>query len=524
MKSAHKFACILLFACGSALADDAARAAFPTVLGQFKAVTTAFGRNMVPVGGVLLASLATLQVVWNCVDRILKGSFEPNAIIGNLIRTSLTSAFFFVVLTHAGAWFPYILSEWNRIGGQAAGTGPLEPGALMGTGIDLVEAIREAARQKASISSLDVFRSVSISLQLVLIFFLVLLAFFCLAGQLALAMIKGFLWFCVGPLLLGFGGLKSTRDIAVNTLKAGISTGVVILTVYVIAGITINCVPLWNDLITKFTMDDWTPFWGIVVTAGLLALSAWQVPKIANDFINGSVSGGLSEVSGAAITGAAAAAGVGATAVAAGAATSGVAKAGAASILGMLEAGQAAMGTAGDAGKSGMGAAIHAGGTLASATASAAGNAVKDHGASILQSIQAASQNSLGAQVARQIESERGGSISPDSGGGSNVGTSGGSGQDANLSDPTNNGAATTTSVASGVTQPSTAPAMGDASTASIGGSADSPLPANSLQPQEQQPYKAPLHERIRDLGAYVPDAGDASVAVSMNTHHVDGE
>lgn len=462
---------LCLVAAFGANAEDLVQATgFPTVLDQFKEASSKFGQNMVRVGGQLLFGLASIQVVWNSIDMMLKGSFELKSVMANLVRTCMVTTFFFMMLSKSTTWFPYILSEWNRIGGSAASTGSLDPGGLMFAGISLAEAMRTTAVEKMGNSLADMMRSFSISLQLLVVYIFVLLAFFVLAAQLALAMIKGYLWLCIGPLLIGFGGLKSTRDIAVNTMKAAISIGVVIVTVYVIAGITLLIVPTWNSLITQFTLDNWIPFWGIVVSSGLLALAAWQVPKIANDFINGSVSAGVSEVASAGVTAAAGAVGA---ATGAGAIAGLAASSGASSLSGIMQAASAGMAAAGDAGKSGIGQVTSGLGQVAGTAMDMASNATADHGKKVLERIQTAGKDTIGGKIASQLESERGGSISmPGSSpnGSPNVGTGGN---------------------AEGATLSPNSPSGGNPSGQS--GSAD-----------------RSLSSRIRDLNEFIPQSADS--------------
>lgn len=296
---------LCLLVSGAAWAGDPV----PGMLDQFKQATTHFSEVMVRQGGLLLASLAGLQFTYNGVKHLAtKGNDDLLPLLGSWIMQLVNVSIFFTIITKSPVWFPYILDQWHGIGAAGAGTGPLDPGAIMSMGIDLIESIRAAVAAKAGASFADMMRSFAIALQLIALQLFILAAFLVLAGQLALAMIKGYLWLCVGPLLLGFSGLNSTRDIAMNTLKAAISIGVTILTCYVIAGIAKAAVPMWNEQIAAFTLDNWGPMWSMVAMAVFLALAAWNVPKVANDFINGTVSGGVGEVmaTGAAAVGAAA--------------------------------------------------------------------------------------------------------------------------------------------------------------------------------------------------------------------------
>jgi type IV secretion system protein TrbL len=423
----------LLFLAGMSCAhaqDMIANTGFPSVLEQFRTASQGFGQKMMKAGAGLLAMLAILQVAWNGADRMIKGNFEIKSVIGNMVRTAVVTSFFFIVIAHSLSWFLSILDQWISVGGAAAGTGPLGPGELMATGLQLAESMREAFNDKMGNSLADMLRSFAISLQLVLVYVLVIFAFFVLAAQLALAMIKGYLWLCVGPLLIGFGGLKSTRDIAINTMKASISIGIVIVTVYAVAGMTFLMVPMWNGFIANFTLDNWMPFWGVVVSAGLLALTAWQVPKIANDFINGSVSGGVSEVASAGVT---AAAGMAAAATGVGAMAAAGASVGGGSLGGVFQAINAGMQAASDNGHSGLGAVSSGIGTALGTAGTMAGERAADYSGKVLEGLKGSSNNSFGHEVAERIQSERGGSITMLGSGSPDVGTPGGDGSGARL-------------------------------------------------------------------------------------------
>jgi type IV secretion system protein TrbL len=234
----------------------------PGVLDQFKTMTEGFSAAMIKQGGLLLAGLAGIQFTINGIKQLIKGE-DLLAMTASWIQQMIVVVFFFTVITKSAIWFSYILDQWHGIGAFGAGSGPLDPGAIISMGIALIESIRSAVAAKASAGLMDFMNSAGMAFQLIFLQAFVFAAFLVLAGQLALAMIKGYLWLCVGPILLGFGGLNSTRDIAMNTMKAAISIGISILTCYVIAGIAKAAVPIWNEQIANFTIDNWVPMWNI---------------------------------------------------------------------------------------------------------------------------------------------------------------------------------------------------------------------------------------------------------------------
>ena len=266
----------------------------PGMMDQWKTVTTQFGETMVRQGAMLLFGLAGIQFAINGLNALRKGS-DIQELVMHMVWTLVTITFFWTCIIKSPTWFPYIIDSWNAMGGAGTNTGPLDPGAIFVMGLDIVESIRSTVHAKVGISLTDMFRSLFISFQVLFVELFILLAFLVLAGQLALALLKGYLWFALGPVLLGFGGMKYTQDMALNTLKSGISVGVTLLTTYAIAAMAQASVGIFNSQIATFELDNWMGLWNCVGVAALIAMAAWNVPKIANDFVNGSISGGLGE-------------------------------------------------------------------------------------------------------------------------------------------------------------------------------------------------------------------------------------
>ena len=83
----------------------------PKSMDLFRSTAQTIAERMVAQGGKLLLMLTLLQVAWNGADRFLKGSFELKSIIGNMLRTMVTTTFFFTMLFKAPTWFLYALDQ-----------------------------------------------------------------------------------------------------------------------------------------------------------------------------------------------------------------------------------------------------------------------------------------------------------------------------------------------------------------------------------------------------------------------------
>lgn len=535
-----KPASIVLMVLGVSLSSVAwAGDPVPGMMTQWKTITQVFGEAMVVQGGKLLFGLAGLQFTINGINYLRKQK-DFAELVFHMVWSLITITFFFTCITKSPTWFPYIIDSWHKLGAagmHATNTGSLDPGAIMTMGFDVVETIRSTVAAKSGASIVDLMNSVSISFQVVFIELFILLAFLVLAGQLALAMIKGYLWLCIGPLLLGFGGLTYTRDVAINTLKSSISIGTTILTCYVIAGLAQSSVSIFNQQIATFELSNWLGLWNCTGVAALLALAAWQVPKIANDFINGTLSGGVGETLS---TGAVAAAGAAALTAGVGGVMSQAASGAAETLGGLAQAGAAGLNSASDMGMSGLSAVGHAAKEVAGHGGSIVGGGVRNMLDTAASGMKEGMSNSFGGQVASSIDASRGGSMSAASGRGPTSGTSsdsspsgsGTSSGNANTAGgSSSSGNADTTggsSPSSSGSSPSNNGALGDANNASLtsgagGGAQGSADPLvqrlDKLTAAMESGNQSSTADKIKNLAGYVPN-DQASVGVNANLGH----
>lgn len=528
---------------------EASAKAFPGVLKQWKDAAMKIQERMVKMGLGLLFALAMLQVVLGAGQAALKGHDASQV----LIRTTqllVMTTFYAALIILAPVLLPKVLDEWHRIGGVAAATGPLDPGGIFMMGLSVMDTVRSAIQAKAGGGWTDILRTFGLSIQIFIALIFIFACFLILAAQMAMIMLKAYMWCCVAPLLLGFGGLKSTRDIAMNTLKASIGIGASLLAIYVVAGLAAESVSGFNTLIADFTLENFMPLWTIVGVSFLLALAALQVPKLASDFVNGTISAGLGDAGGAAI---AAAAGGAAMAPALGQALGGaanVAGAGIEQLGGVMKAAGSAMASASDHGKTGLDAVAHAAGEMAGGASRVFGGrfdiastAVGDQVEGAVERFGHGVANSFGGQVAESIESNRGGTMSgvpgaarsAPAGSNPNVGTGGPASGGASSPDVGTRGSAAgsnggtspiggnvaLTPNADGSTPGQTTIDSSTRSQASIGADAAGAMSleqkVDDMHRQLTQPKADPLHAQIKSLEGYIPPTNDQPVGVNAN-------
>lgn len=426
---------------------------------KFRVAADGFGSKVKTYGYAILFPLALIQLGVNYTLKLL-GELDTTQVIAALGRFILTTTFFAGLIKFSDTYLPMIINSFEFLGQTGSGLGKLTPSAIITQGIQLQDAMVQQFNQSTGADS-GLFAAITNfvpALMLTIICIIIFLSFVVLAGQMVLTMIQSYFWLCLTPVFLGFGGLSFTRDFAISTLKGGVTIGMKILCVYLIAGAAGTLAPLMGDGMKDVTLTDWSPmFWTLAVSM-ILAYLSFQLPKLAGDLLNGTAS------------------------LSAGDAATNMAMAAAATVGTVTGVGAAA------------GAALGAAGTAAGATGKAA--------SSLYQALTAGFQpGSISNAAFSTAPATAVGSSPPAAAGATEA--SGNAHQ--NYVPPP---------AAASSQDASSAPAeMGDASTASIGG-------AQGTSADQGKPYKAALHERIRDAGHQVPNDGHTvGMNANISTH-----
>jgi len=535
------------------------------ILSMYQEATSDFRSKVKDAAIILLLSLLGLQFLVNGTKKILRPQ-ELEGIVAPFVM-SLISATFFIALIQSDWIFQSVLNGFISLGKTGTGLPELSPDTLLLQGIttagDVYDAF-SAVTSGGSSGLLAMLKDPGTAIFILVIQFIIIASFAVMAAQLVLAMIGGYFWMGIVPVLLGFGGLSYTRDMAITSLKGGIAIGVKIMTIYIVAGVSGRLAIKFGTYLGQYSAQPGVSIpginsgcWAIAFSCAILAYLSLQIPKLASDLLNGQSSLTAGDAASTVLMGgAAAAAGV--------AGVAGLATGTAAGLEGLRKAVGAGMDHARDYGRSGPIGALSGLGTAGMHIGSNALNSAKDNFAGKVD-------NSFGGRAASSIEASRGGAMSqgvPDAGGspggsaagtpGSTVGDAGSGGSSTpggniNVSAPAGSstggagGAGNSASGGSGITTPSTTAAldaaqhsaadatrsaplgsgnsvsslsgstaprspasMGDASNASVN-------PTNAPQPRQT----SSLAERAREWANLMPDdAHQVGVNANIGTHH----
>ncbi|SOZ14454.1 putative conjugative transfer protein TrbL [Cupriavidus taiwanensis] len=449
----------------------------------------------------LFGTLMAIEMgVWTS-KKVLHDEFTIETITPQLAWKTMIWGFFGWAMIHSHDVMSSIIRTFFQLSKDSTGLGDLDASGMVGLGINTSLALFN----KASIGALDIFDKPLIVLTTVVAMLLLLIAFVVTAAQLVMAQVESMVVIAAAPVLLAFGALSFTREIATNVMRHALSTGVKVLTIYILAGVMVKLGPAMADAL-KAGGDQVLTSPGnlleVIGISGLMVLLSFFIPTIASSMLSGSSGlsgtaalGAAMGAAAAAATGSAAAVGgLGSAAKATGSSAAG-AVAGATGLAAALNAGLA---SASDHGLSGLEATGHALGTVAGHGLDMASGTVGSAAVSAREAFGGKVDQSIGGKIASSIQAGRGGSVagmpSPSTDAGSDIPT-----------------APESTPAPSGGSAPGGASPHHSAATSTHSVQTDEagPIPSAPSVPPTSGPASA---SQSKSLAGYVP-AGDASSA-----------
>lgn len=465
---------VLVTLLGCVVSAQAADATQPLGLGTpvmdaFAEIAKSFEAALKPAGLRLFGLLMLIEAsVWS-FKTLMQDETSVGSWAFGLTQKIMIWGFFAWLLKDSHGIMTAIIRSFFVLGGTATGLGAtLNPSDLLYTGIETAVAISS----DADLTALSFLEKPLIVLTAILAELCIMAAFVVAAAQLVMAQVEAMVVIAAAPVLLSFGALSFTRDIAVNVLRHALSTGVKVLTIYMIAGLMTKLGPVFTQVLrdnSEQLMSSPGQLLEVIGVALLLLLLSFFVPTIANSMLSGSTGLSGTAALGAAV-GAAAAAATGGAAAASVAGT--VGKAGAAGAMeatGIAKALGAGMESAHDMGLSGASAMGYAVGEVASHGLGLGFQAASSMTSNVGSAFAAGVEGTTGGKIASAIQASRGGAMeglpadfrssTPPP---STPGVAGGSGTGSEQAEA---------AVAAGSRTPGSAKAgMGDATGASIGG------------------------------------------------------
>lgn len=246
------------------------------ILEQFSNATAFWVSTIKPAGMYLFWSFVTIDMVITFGFLAIKGT-EFGEIVGELIRKILWIGFFLFLFQTANI-LEQIPDSFAKIALSATGK-DIQPDTILETAFELVKKMWTAP-SLIDILSIDTVVGIFAG-------FIALVAFALMAAQLFLTLVKIQALIAGTYLVLAFGGLSYTRQMAINPLKAIFSAGLELMFIKMFMALTIQTVE-------QFTMDvsnDTETYMVVIVTSILLASVVKMVPGLVSSLMDGTLGG-----------------------------------------------------------------------------------------------------------------------------------------------------------------------------------------------------------------------------------------
>ncbi|MET3135322.1 type IV secretion system protein TrbL [Oxalobacteraceae bacterium GrIS 1.11] len=364
-----------------------------SIMTQYQTAATQFGQNITAIALKLTYTLFTLDIAWLVLNRIFKNADTIE--IGTAVIMRIMWIGLVVWIINNPSVPLAFVNSFIQIGKTGAGTSAISPGDVFWQGIDLVNLMMTKFSDSSTVMGVPVpagiaamsnpFAAILIGMALIII----VVCFAILAAQFAVAWVQLWFYLAVYPIVLAFGALTFTRDMAMKVITTPIVYGVRFMAIYFIIAVGTTLAATFGTEIANLSLTNLAPIWTVLAGSVLLLMLTLKVPTLASDLLGGTASLSAGDGVGAGLVagGAIGAVAGGAYALGTGAANG---------VAGAIKAGQSAIGQAREKGASGvMATTAGAAGAIGSAVGEAAMGKVKGFGA-----------QSPGGQLANRIDAK----------------------------------------------------------------------------------------------------------------------
>ena len=380
------FGLALLGVCSPAFA--AGNLDLSTIMGQYQQAATTFGTVIQAASLKLVYLLFTIELAWTLIWRLLKGADIVDIGITTVSRVGWLGVVL-LGIEHSDFLLD-IVNGFIQLAKQGAGVSGSSPSDVFWMGIDVINKMDNQFAPSSGI--LAPIANFFPNLLLFGADIIVLLCFGYLAATFAVTYIQ--LWFFVAvyPIVLAWGVMRWTRDLAMRVFTTTLVYGLRFVALYFVIYIAMQFGTWVGSDINNLSFSNFEPLWAVMGSCIVLALLAFSAPKMAAELLSGtaSMTAGDGVAAGLAAGGAIGVMGAGALGMAK------MAGGAANSVAGAAKAGQSAVAQAKEKGATGM-AGISGGAAVAlgSGIAEAAGDAIKGLGS-----------NTAGSALAGRIDNK----------------------------------------------------------------------------------------------------------------------
>lgn len=217
----------LLMWSGEAQAAINSSGLLDTALQQFNTAATAWGTYITARATWLFWTLAIISLVWTMGQLALQRA-EIGDFFREIILFTVTTGFFFWLLTNGPAYAMAIMNSMRQIAGTASGLGPnIYPSGIVDIGFFIFQKVLTQSSIWSPVDSM-----VGFVMSLIILIVLALIGV-----NMLVLLVSGWILAYAGIFFLGFGGSRWTSDMALHYYRTVLSLGAQLGALVMLVGI-----------------------------------------------------------------------------------------------------------------------------------------------------------------------------------------------------------------------------------------------------------------------------------------------
>jgi type IV secretion system protein TrbL len=264
-----------------AIAAETATNSLDSIITLYKQNASKWESTLANYALTLFWILVAIDLALTGIRLAVKGA-EFGEWASELVNQILFIGFFFALLQNAPTWAAAIVNSFRTAANQAVaasgGTSMFAPSDVFSVGLALAGKIVDQA---------SVFQPAS-SLVMVLFALVLIVCFAIIAALLIVALVESYIVISAGVLLMGFGGSKLTKDVAVKILVYAVSVGAKLFVMQLLIGLGQQ---VFNSLAANFETNS-VDILVVIGSAIVMLALTWFLPELIQGMINGTAMSG----------------------------------------------------------------------------------------------------------------------------------------------------------------------------------------------------------------------------------------
>jgi len=220
----------------------------------------------------LFLGLAVIGLVWNCGFMILEGA-DLGKFFATFMRWMIFVGFFWWLTQNGPAMATSIINSFAQIGASTSGTTGAQQTLGPSSPINMAMLVDRMVESKiSSWHPID-------SLGLIILDLVILLTMCVVAANMLITLCTCWVMIYAGQVLLGFGALKWTSDIAVNYFRTVLGIAVTYMTMIILVSIALK---FFQQMVDGFGTSDFSyqQMFILIVCGFVLAFLVHKIPPL----------------------------------------------------------------------------------------------------------------------------------------------------------------------------------------------------------------------------------------------------